>query len=183
MKNIYLGALLAASLLATFSSCKKELQTPVEPGTATIQGRIWANTNETNDTLSDGSSSIGTPAEMSKNEFAPAGTLITFTIKGADLDQTPQAGYPYKDVVRTTTVDASGNYTIDVPAYEMPIDVTISFNEFDAQVTEVGREPKDTLSNGTQANLQYRERFHRADATVTVYDGAKLVRDYLYVKY
>lgn len=179
MKNIYLGAILAASVLATFSSCKKDLQTPVEPGTATISGRIWANTNETNDTLSDGSASSGND----KTEFAPAGTVVTFTIAGADLDQTPQAGYPYKDVVRTTTVDASGNYTVEVPAYEKPTDVKISFNEFDAQVTEWGRDPQDTLAGGWPATRQYRERFHRADATVTVYDGAKLVRDYLYVKY
>jgi hypothetical protein len=182
MKNIYLGAFLAASLLATFSSCKKELQTPVEPGSATIQGRIWANLNETNDTLSDGSSAIGTAAEISKREFAPQGTVVTFTIKGADLDQTPQAGYPYKDVVRTATVDASGNYTVSVPAYEMPIDVTISFNEFEAQSTQWGRDPQDTLVGGATATRQYRERYYRNDATVTVFDGANLVRDYSYDK-
>jgi hypothetical protein len=183
MKNIYLGAFLAASLLATFSSCKKELQTPVEPGSATISGKAWVNTNEANDTTTTGSGTDNNGDPVVKNELVPAGTVLTFTIKGADLDQTPQAGYPYKDVVRTTTVDASGNYTVDVPAYEKPIDLIISFNEFDADATRYGIDPADTTSNGLPATRTYRTRYHRADATVTVYDGAKLVRDYLYIKY
>jgi len=139
-------------------------------------GKIWANTNEANDTLSDGSAaSMG-----EKLEYAPAGTIITFTIDGMDLDATPDANYPYKKVVRTATVDASGNYTVDVPAFEQWISAEISFNEFETNVTRYGIDPADTTANGLPATRQYRERFEKSMEMINVQAGGVYVRDFEY---
>jgi len=176
MKNAFLGSALAAFLLVSFASCSKETQTPAEPGTAKVMGKIWANTNEANDTLSDGS----TAPAGEKVEYAPSGTMITFTIDGMDLDATPEAGYPYKKVVRMATVDASGNYTVDLPAFEQWISVEVSFNEFETNVTRYGTDPADTTATGMPATRQYRERFEKSMEMINVQAGGVYVRDFEY---
>ncbi len=176
MKNALLGSTLAVFMLLAFASCKKETQTPAEAGVAKVMGKVWANTNETNDTLSDGSAA----PTGEKREYAPAGTMVTFTIDGMDLDATPDANYTYKKVVRMATLDASGNYTVDLPAFENVISVDISFNEFETNVTRYGIDPADTTATGMPATRQYRERFEKSMEMIDVQAGAVYVRDFEY---
>jgi hypothetical protein len=176
MKNALLGSALAAFMVVSFASCKKETQTPAEAGSAKIIGKVWTNLNEANDTLSDGSNA----ANGEKLEYAPAGTMVTFTIDGMDLDANPDGNYAYKKVVRMAAVDASGNYTIDLPSFENLISVEISFNEFDANVTRYGIDPADTTAAGLPATRQYRERFEKGMETISIQAGGVYVRDFEY---
>lgn len=176
MKNIYLGALATAAMLLALSSCTKETQTPLVPGTAKVMGLLRANINEANDTLSDGS------AEP-KWETAPTGTVVTFTINSRDLDYNPQAGFPYKDLIYTAQTAADGTYAVDLPAYETPVNVDIMFNDFSAQVTEFGRDPRDTATIGRPATtVQTRYSFSANSDSRSIYDKGIFVVDTDYTK-
>lgn len=175
MKNVYLGAFAVATMLLAMASCKKETQTPLEPGTATIMGLVEANLNEANDTLSDGTGE-------DQWELAPSGTTITFSIDSRDLDPSPQSGFTYKELLYTAQVGADGMYTVSVPAYERPINVDVMFNDFTANVTEWGTDPGDTLANGRPATVQNRYSFSKSNESVSVYDGAVVVLDARYSK-
>lgn len=177
MKNIYLGAFATAAMLLALSSCSKETQTPLEPGTAKVMGLVRANLNEANDTLSDGSASTDPKWEM-----APTGTVITFTINSQDLDFNPQAGFPYKDLIYTAQTAADGTYAVDLPAYETPINVDIMFNDFSAQVTEWGMDPRDTTAAGLPATVQMRYSFSANSDSRSIYDKGIFVVDADYYK-
>lgn len=177
MKNIYLGAFATATMLLALSSCSKETQTPLEPGTAKVMGWVGANLNEANDTFTDGSS---TPDPVL--EDAPAGTVITFTINSRDLDFNPQAGFPYKDLIYTAQIGADGTYSVDLPAYETPINVDIMFNDFAAQVTEWGMDPADTTATGMPATVQTRYSFSKGSESLSIYDKGVFVLDAEYTK-
>ena len=175
MKNIYLGAFATAAMLLALSSCSKETQTPLEPGTAKVMGLVRANLNEANDTLSDGSF-------QPKWEMAPTGTVVTFTINSEDLDFNPQAGFPYKDLIYTAQTAADGTYSVDLPAYETPINVDIMFNDFSAQVTEFGQDPRDTTAAGLPATVQMRYSFSADSDSRSIYDKGIFVVDADYYK-
>lgn len=177
MKNIYLGAFATAAMLLALSSCSKETQTPLEPGTAKVMGLVRANLNEANDTLSDGSF-------QAKWELAPTGTVVTFTINSRDLDFNPQAGFPYKDLIYTAQTAADGTYAVDLPAYETPINVDIMFNDFSAQVTEITNDPGDTTATGFPrgTTVQNRYSFSANSDSRSIYDKGIFVVDADYYK-
>lgn len=179
MKNIYLGAFAVATMLLAMASCKKETQTPLEPGSATIMGLVEANLNEADDTLSDGSAIANNGKDW---ELAPSGTMLTFSIDSRDLDPSPQGGFTYKELLYTAQVGADGMYSVTVPAYERPINVDVMFNDFAADVTEWGEDPGDTLLNGAPATVQKRYSFSKSSESVSVYDKAVIVLDARYAK-
>lgn len=169
MKKVYLRTLALSAIILGAASCSKETQTALEPGTATIMGKVWVNSNETNDTMINGANP---PAGT--NELAPAGTQITFVIKGQDLDPNPQAGYPYKDIIKTATVGADGMYTVTVPAYEKALDVTIKYDDFATNATVWD----ETVTPSRTTTV--RKMYTKGDDMVTVVAGMKKVQDALY---
>jgi hypothetical protein len=178
MKNIYLGAFATVTMLLALSSCSKETQVALEPGTAKVMGLVRANTNEANDTFTDGSDM----SPMKRWEMAPTGTVVTFTINSRDLDFNPQAGFPYKDLIYTAQTAADGTYSVDLPAYETPINVDIMFNDFDAQVTMWGLDPADTTAAGLPATVQRRYSFSKSAESKMIYDKGIFVVDADYMK-
>lgn len=121
-RNIF--AALAIGAIA-FVSCKKEEPVaPAEPGTATVQGTLWADLDTWNDTNSSG-------GYQHNPEYAPAGTKVTIIVDSYDLDPTPDPSYTYQELKFTGVVDNNGNYSIpNVPCYNTPIDAKIYFNDF-----------------------------------------------------
>ena len=173
MKKTLLGIMSFAALSIAVVSCSEEEQTPLEPGTATVSGRVEANLDEANDTLSN-----GTPE--TKLEAIPEGTVITFVVNGMDLDHDPDPGYNYKDKNFTATVGSDGTYSVDIDARETPFDVTVKFDDFAADVVRWSNDPGDTTANGMPATITEREVFMKGDETVTIWDGATIVRDFDY---
>jgi uncharacterized membrane protein len=183
MKNIYLGAFATVTMLLALSSCSKETQVALEPGTAKVMGLVRANTNEANDTFTDGSAMVNANGDpIKKWELAPTGTVVTFTINSRDLDFNPQAGFPYKDLIYTAQTAADGTYSVDLPAYETPINVDIMFNDFDAQVTMWGLDPADTTAAGLPATVQRRYSFSKSAESKMIYDKGIFVVDADYMK-
>lgn len=176
MKKTLLGIMTFVAMSFAVVSCSEEEQTPVEPGTATVEGVIEANIDLANDTLTDGS------VDPNGNwEFAPEGTVLTFIIDSEDLDQNPQPGYNYKDLIYTTTVGANGVYSIsDLPAYETPINVDIEFNDFAADQVDYGTDPGDTTATGMPATVTTRTIYTKGGETVTIWNGAVVIEDFRY---
>lgn len=175
MKKTLLGIMTFAAMSFAVVSCSEEEQTPVEPGTATVSGVIEANIDLANDTLSDGSNDPN-----GKWEFAPAGTKLTFVINGADLDQNPQPGYNYKDLNYTAEVGANGAYTVELPAYETPFNVSVKFDDFAADQVDFGNDPGDTTATGMPATVTMRTIYFKGDENVTIWDGANVIEDFRY---
>ena len=173
MKKTLLGIMTFAAMSFAVVSCSEEEQTPVEPGSANVSGVIEANIDLANDTLTDGS-----PETMW--EFAPSGTVITFIIDGQDLDQNPQPGYNYKNLIYTATVGANGTYSVDLPAYETPINVDIEFNDFAADQVDYGMDPGDTTATGMPATVTTRTIYSKGGESVTIWDGAAIIEDFRY---
>lgn len=153
-------AALAISAIA-FVSCKKdEPVAPAEPGTATISGTLWANTNVDNDTDVNGNA-------MANPEYAPSGVRVTAVIDAMDLDQTPDADFDYQDMSWSTVTGTNGSYSFTgIPCYATAIDCELRFNDFTAD-QQVGGD--DTPTNFTLGSV-----------TVSVYAGAVVINDYEY---
>jgi hypothetical protein len=164
MKKVYLRTLALSAIILGAASCSKETQTALEPGMATITGKVWANTNLVNDSATAVSAGL-----IDSFELAPAGTQITFVIKGEELDPNPQAGYPYKDIIKTATVGADGMYTVSVPAYEKGVNVDIKFDDFMADQTI---EDQTVTPNRTATKKM---KFMAGDQSVMVVAGMKKV--------
>lgn len=174
MKKSIISIFATAMLIAGVTSCNKdEAQTPREAGSATVKGKVEVNSNLANDTLSDGSFALTW-------EPVPSGTKLTFIINGADLDPNPDPTYNYKNELYSTSVGSDGSYSISLPAYETPINASVQFDDFETYVIDYGTDPGDTLDNGQPATVETRTVFSRADASVTIYDGAVVVEDYKY---
>ena len=153
-------AALAISAIA-FVSCKKEEPVaPAEPGSATIQGTLWANTNEDNDTDQWGFYQFNP-------EYAKAGVTVTAVIDGYDLDPTPDAGYDYPEMKYTTTIGTNGAYSITVPCYTESIDVELRFNDYTDNQLSGGNNQTTTFYMGTTY-------------WVTVWDGSVTINDYTF---
>lgn len=161
MKKIkFLSVLAMASTFVALTSCNKdEKQEPLEPGTATVSGKLTANLDETNFQV----------------QSVPEGTGVTFIIDGMDLDRNPDPGYNYEDIIVRGTADADGNYSVSLPAVKNSITVDVVFDEFEYDATIL-----TTNDDGFQEAVVERRTFTRADATVSIVEGKVLVKDYGY---
>ena len=122
MKKQFMFAAAVMTALA-FTSCKKyEVSGPLdlsELQTVTIQGNMYADLDETNTTL----------------EKAPQGLKVTVSIPFTDYNSTAGDG----NHIVTTTTDANGKFSINVPVVSDGVDATIYFESFTASVnTQVG---------------------------------------------
>ena len=149
-----------ATVAMIFSSCNKDdEQTPLEPGTAVVKGRITANLDAT---------AIAPQA-------IPAGTGITFVIDGAALDAKPDPSFNYDKVIERAEVDADGNYSVTLPARKQPIQVQVIFDDFEFDATVV-----TTNDEGFQETEVSRRVFSRNSLNITVVEGQSQVRDFSY---
>lgn len=124
--NLFLGSVAVAAIM--FTSCEKDKSNPVAVnGSATISGIAYVDTYTLNDTnsISDWD-----------QEFVPAGTVIFATLSSEDLVLVPNGNATYSDIIVETTVGANGAYTLTVPANTKNFTVTITADDFTAELTE-----------------------------------------------
>ncbi|AEA42335.1 hypothetical protein [Fluviicola taffensis] len=109
MKKTIFSLMALSVLTVAILGCKKKTETPpATTGTATVEGYIKVNLNQRNDTLPDGSYSL-------IREGIPTSVTLTFVIDSEDLEKNPDPSYSYELIQKTTTVDASGKYSISLP--------------------------------------------------------------------
>ncbi|HBS87641.1 MAG: hypothetical protein A2W91_15365 [Bacteroidetes bacterium GWF2_38_335] len=115
MKKVLFAIVVLVSLSFVFTSCEKEEEyTAPAMTTATITGVVEAELDFTN----------------AVSEFAPVGTKLYARVNAADLVENPIAGYPYEDIIFTTTVGASGVYSFTVSAGVPVANYTIYGDDF-----------------------------------------------------
>lgn len=127
--NTLLKFTLVAAVIVTSTFACENISNP-EPitaidstRTATIQGTAYANLDETNDTT----------AFLEENyERAPEGTSIKVVIDTEDLVANPTPGVNYAKRTYTTTVDASGNFSLEVEAADDDIVAELFASSFTA---------------------------------------------------
>ncbi len=160
-------AVLAIGTIAIVSCKKEEPATPADPGSATVSGTMWANSNLDNDTDQWGFYQL-------QPEYAKSGTLVTAVIDSEDLDATPDPSFTYQKLTWTTTIGSNGSYSFTgLPCYNEPITVELKFNDYtDQQLSGGTIDPSVTYSTmGTTW-------------TATIYAGAVVINDdYMYSYY
>lgn len=123
-------------------SCKKDELNSTELGSATVNGNVWADLDLTN-----------TEVE------GVSGMQVSIEVNTQNWDQQPVTGYNYDVKVYSTTTNASGDYTLTVPATDDQYDVTIKFE--DLYTTQ-------TNQDGSTSNVLVT----RGDITKTIWNGA-----------
>jgi len=115
---------IALAIVFAFSSCEKESDNAqVELGSGTLKGKAWINLNYVNDV-----------PEVNYDKVS-AGTKIYAKINSSDLVTVPSKA-TYQDLILTTTVDTNGEYNFSIPANLKVVTVTLSSDDFRADVTE-----------------------------------------------
>lgn len=135
--NILLKISLAAVIFAAFTFGCENITNP-EPissidstKTATIQGTATAIFDLTTFDV----------------EPAQAGTKVKVVIDSQQFVSSPQPGVQYQNLTYTTTLDADGNFSIEVPALDGSTQTTIYFDSFKAnQVQGDGTEEETTFT-------------------------------------
>lgn len=165
MKKKYLS-ILAIATLAVLSCKKEDPAVPADPGTATIQGTLYAPLDLSNDTTSSGVFQAGL-----HNETAVSGVLVTAIVDTEDLQKNPQAGFNYEKLKFTTTIGSDGTFKFtNIPAYSDEISVELRFNDFEATQKQF-----DPTNNPDETKV-----FSLTDKNVNVYDGAIVIKEYAY---
>lgn len=143
-----------------FTSCKKDEIVSEELGTATINGTIRADIDQTNDMNDQG---------VYEAYYSPEGVegmTVKVEINSADLVQNPEAGYDYDKKVYTATTNASGDFTLELPATDEGFTATIVFED-KYGVTR-------TLYTTDGSSVTEESYVHRADANKYIYAGANI---------
>ena len=102
-----------------FASCKKEEAVSTQLGEAVINGNIYADLDYTNDLDGAGLYDQGLINENVE------GLTISVEVNTSNYDQTPEPGYAYDIKTYTATTDASGNYSLTIPATEDAFEVFV----------------------------------------------------------
>lgn len=144
--NILLKSTIAAAVFAVAISC--ETVTNPEPipaidttKTAIITGAAYANLDETNDTT----------ATIEKDyERAPANTTVKVVLSARDFSASAD---PNQKFTYSTTVDGSGNFTIEVPATDDAISAEIYMNSFKASQTKADSTQQEEVFTATNPNF------------------------------
>ena len=121
---------LAVVIAAAAFSCEKiENPEPIQAidstKTSIIKGKVYAELDLTEAGL----------------EFAPEGTLVKVSIASQNFI-TSIGGVKYQPLTYTTTVNSSGEYSIEVPALDQDITVSIYLSDFTATQIQ-GPNPED----------------------------------------
>lgn len=142
----------------SISSCKKEEEsTDIVVSYASITGMAYANTNETNDTLANGASSM-------QYELVPSGTTIIAVVNPQDYTSNPDAQVNYENISYQATVGADGSYSFDtIAAYANSVNVTINYADFAYNTIDY------TVDNtGAQVKSSTRHVYVKADENITL---------------
>jgi hypothetical protein len=102
------------------TSCKKEEVESTQLGEATINGNIYADLDYTNDVDAAGLYDQGLVNENVE------GLTVTVEVDTKNWDQTPDNSYTYAKKTYTATTDASGNYSLVIPATDKAFNVTVN---------------------------------------------------------
>lgn len=165
MKTHLLQLTIAVALISVLAACENiSNPEPIEvintEKTATIQGVVYANLDVTNDT---------TGTMQQDFERAPANTTIKVVLDSRDFVRNPHPAVNYQSLTYETTVDASGNYSIEVPALDRGVNAEIYINNF--------------IANQVQADTSNRSRTFRPSSfpyNVTVVAGMSTFEDIIY---
>lgn len=132
MKTIqsFMKLTFAVAIAAAAFSCEKiENPEPIQAidstKTATIKGKVYADLD------------LNEPGF----EFAPAGTIVKVSIASQNFI-TPMGGVKYQPLTFTTTVNSSGEYSVEVPALDQAIIASIYLPDFTATQIQ-GPNPED----------------------------------------
>lgn len=158
MKRIILSSLAIAAVM--LSSCKKDEVESIELGMATINGTVRADIDQTNDV-----NGAGVYDYYSNPEGVEGMTVRAFVYTG-DYYQHPDGGYNYDTEVYTATTDASGKFTLEIPATQEGFGVTLEFED----VNGVSR----VMYTTDGSNLVEVSIIEKDDEWVYIYDGANL---------
>lgn len=130
--NLILVAIATVCLFSTVSCEKETSNTPSVIGKATITGKALVNLNYINDVPS------------TTYDKVAAGTKIYAKINSKDLVLNPTNGN-YADIIYTTTVDASGNYSFTIDANTKPVNVSIYSDDFRENLVVDATTTKSTI--------------------------------------
>ena len=166
MKKTLLSVIVCALAgMVIFGSCKKDeeaLATGPTLTTATITGKLTANTDLRNDT-----SGI-------YNEKVAAGVTVVGVINtGEWYRNKTRSSYEYSNKVYSTTTDANGAYTLSVEVADQAVTVLVSMSDFYAdqqQDTTGGRAP-------SVKNLRY----STTPSSVIVLSTETVIKDVIYI--
>lgn len=127
--NLILKSTIAAAVFAVAISCESVTNPEPIPAidttkTATITGTAYANLDMSNDT---------TGATEQDYERAPAGTAVKVVLDARDFSASAD---PNQNLTYNTSVDGSGNFTIEVPATDAAINADIYMDSFTANQTQ-----------------------------------------------
>lgn len=164
MKKI---ALIAGGItLIALAACKKEEQVTVEPGMASVKMNIVVNTDETNDTIYDGSYEV-------QYELLPNATPVAVEYDSRDVQLNPKPGYTYANVTETATIGTDGMLNVTVPATTDAHNITLKFQDLELTRTFNG------VSGLTGDDTVFVETriYERTDVVVSVYDGASVLME------
>mgnify|MGYP001480400252 CR=1 FL=1 len=190
MKKNKLSLIAALSIASaiTFNSCEKiEVGSPVTVNTsktATISGMVHADlvldkSYVMDNNFDDPSATFQTSDTL---EYALEGTEIHFHITKQDLNSDVQDA---SDELRySTTVNANGTYSIQIPTTEEGLDVNISFDDFeynritwnyDGQVIGFLGDTSYVYSSSSE-----RKVYSCSDSQTEVYENQNVILDFLY---
>lgn len=161
-------ALVLLVIAALGTSCTKETVRE-EAGTANVVLYLTVNTDLTNDTTYNGSTMI-------MRENVPAGTEVRFIIDSEDLQARPNGSFTYDELTFVGTVDAEGKVEIELPASVDGLDVDVKYADLWLQ------ERSERFNTVTNQNEVVTEEtlYTKADDTITIYEGATVIREYNY---
>lgn len=161
IKKSFIGVMSFAAAMTVVTSCgKDETSEPLEPGTAQVSGKLFANLDET----------------TFQKQTVPEGTGITFVVNGEDLDHNPDPTYDYKDVIVRATANADGSYSTTLDAISTPYTADVVFDDFEFEATII-----TTNDEGFQEVITERRTFSRGDATVgSIVEGKTIVENFDY---
>lgn len=145
------------------TSCKKD-ETAPELGSATITGTVRADIDQTND-LNEGGL-----YEWNYTPDAVEGMIVRVEVDYYDLDESPNGSFDYPKKTFTTTTDASGKFSLDLPATDDGYTVTVEFDD----VNGVTRKMYTTDGSA----LTEVSKITKGNENVFIYNGANL--DFVY---
>jgi len=178
MKKLTFAAAAAMMVAMLGTSCTKTQTTPTEPGKAMVTLNMELNTNEGNDTLSNGATTTSNGQTYTKweNNF-PADFKVQFVVNSKDLQENP-AGAPFVyDKLISYGTYADGKVTVELPAIAIPHNVDIMFP--DLELTRTWRLAAGTAGVTAARDTTETRTYIHADMNFNIWDGAMIIKEHV----
>lgn len=172
MKKLTFAAAVALTIAVLGTSCTKTPTTPAEPGKAMLTLNLELNTNEANDTLSNGSAS---PKKKWENNF-PADFAVQFVYDSKGLHENPASGFTYDKLVVNGTY-ANGKVSVVIPSISKPDSVEVKFP--DLELTRTWRLADTGVSGFPARDTTEIRVYERATEKYAIWDGAIIIKDHI----